>query len=158
MDKAESDILNEYKQRRIEEIRKAQSTLKEIKDETLLLKKTKKDTLLVHFYDKRFPRCVELTKALEYLAPKFPSIEFLNAEAILFPFVTDKLQIIQLPYLASFTKGFFIGGIIGFQDIGDDHLNIDLLEQYILQSDLSEKVSGTETNEHEEMNKSSKSK
>ncbi|KAI5187879.1 hypothetical protein NEHOM01_2423 [Nematocida homosporus] len=145
MDQTELDILNEYTHKRLAELQKS-CTLKEITDERLLLKKSKTDTLLVHFYDKRFPRCKEMTEALEILAPKYPSIEFIIAEATKFPFITEKLEVQELPYLASFTKGFFIGGIVGFQDIGEERLDLKLLDQYIQQSDLLEKEPTQKTN------------
>ncbi|KAI5180138.1 hypothetical protein NEOKW01_0467 [Nematocida sp. AWRm80] len=138
MEIGDRDILEEFTKKRLAELRK-QTTLKEITDEMLLLRKTQKDTLLVHFYHKDFIRCKEMNKALEELAMKYPTITFLCAEAIQFPFITEKLEIKELPYLASFSKGFFIGGIIGFQDIGETSLDIQLLEQYIVQSDLLDK-------------------
>ncbi|KAI5173200.1 hypothetical protein NEFER03_2160 [Nematocida sp. LUAm3] len=137
MDRIDEEIFNTYARKRMQELQKNLS-LREITDEALLIKKTKESTLLVHFYDPNFPRCKEMTRALEELAPKYPSIEFLNARAINFPFITEKLEVTQLPYLASFTKSFFIGGIIGFQDIGEDSLDVNLLKAYIDHSDLLE--------------------
>ncbi|OAG28834.1 hypothetical protein NEDG_00973 [Nematocida displodere] len=139
MDVGDSNILEEFAAKRMAELQKLR-TLREIEDETLLLKKTKTDTMIVHFYQKAFKRCKEMNKALEEIAPKFPKIDFLLADAAMFPFITEKLEITELPYLATFTKGFFIGGIIGFQDIGETAVDLALLEQYIKQSDLSEKT------------------
>ncbi|KAI5190882.1 hypothetical protein NECID01_1177 [Nematocida sp. AWRm77] len=136
----EQDILEEFTRRRIKELA-CTGVLKEIDNEELLIEKAKKDTLVVHFYNGAFPRCVEMNKALEQLAPKFPQVEFLSASAGKFPKVTGVLEIEQLPYLASFTQGLFLGGIIGFQDIGEEKLDVGLLEQYIRQSKLLEKDS-----------------
>lgn len=137
-DSLERDILEEFTKKRIQELQSI-GVLKEIENEALLLKKTQSETLLVHFYDRSFGRCQEMNRALEKLAGRFPAIEFLSAPARLFPVITSKLEIEELPYLAAFAKGFFIGGVIGFQDIGDTQLDLGLLEQYIKQSDLLEK-------------------
>ncbi|KAH9385202.1 uncharacterized protein NEMAJ01_0098 [Nematocida major] len=138
MNKTDGDILEEFRQRRLKELQQ-QITLKEITDETLLCKKTKSETLIVHFYNKNFQRCKEMNRVLEEIAPKYPAVQFLCAEADKFPFITERLEIKQLPYLATFMQGYFTGGIIGFQDIGEEHLDKGLLEQYIVQSGLLDK-------------------
>ncbi|KAI5167935.1 hypothetical protein NEIG_02501 [Nematocida sp. ERTm5] len=132
------DILAEFQEKRMKELKK-QMGLKEITDESLLCKKSKSERMLVHFYDKRFRRCQEMNAVLEEIAPNYPKIQFLCAEAVKFPFMTEKLEIEQLPYLATFSDGYFTGGIIGFQDIGEEQLDRSLLEQYILQSSLCDK-------------------
>ncbi|KAI5191080.1 hypothetical protein NEMIN01_1349 [Nematocida minor] len=138
MHKSDHDILEEFTQKRLKELQQ-QIALREITDETLLCKKTKTDTLIVHFYDKSFKRCKEMNAVLEEIAPKYPAIQFLCAEAEKFPFLTERLEIEQLPYLATFSEGYFMGGIIGFQDIGEENLDKSLLEQYIKQSSLLDK-------------------
>jgi len=137
MDRDADGVLEEYRKKRLQELQ-SQISVKEIESEPLLVKKSQKETLCVHFYNKDFEKCREMNAALDLIAKKYPSVEFLRAEAHKFPFVTEKLEIRELPYLASFSKGFFIGGIIGLQDIGETSLDVNLLEQYIRQSDLLE--------------------
>lgn len=139
MVRTEEEILEEFTQKRIKELQ-GSATLKEITEEALLCRKTKTETLIVHFYNKDFKRCKEMNRVLEEIAPKYPSIQFLCAEAEKFPFITQKLEIQELPYLATFTEGYFTGGIIGFQDIGEEKLDVKLLEGYIRQSSLLQKI------------------
>lgn len=136
--KTEHEILEEFTKKRLKELQE-QISLKEITDEKLLLKKTQTDTLIVHFYNPNYKRCKEMNSALEEMVVKFPSIQFLCAEATSFSFLADRLEIKQLPYLATFTGGYFTGGIIGFQDIGEDVLDKSLLEKFIRQFSTLEK-------------------
>lgn len=139
--RTEDDILEEFTQKRLKELQE-QISLKEITDEKLLIKKTQSDKLIVHFYDPKYTRCKEMNSVLEKVAPKYPGIQFLCAQAVLFPFLTERLEIAQLPYLATFTGGYFTGGIIGFQDIGEEALDKNLLEQFIRQFSTIEKKEG----------------
>ncbi|EHY64869.1 hypothetical protein NEAUS04_1015 [Nematocida ausubeli] len=124
-------LIKKYVTERRKELLQTHHILREITDEALLCKKVKKDKIVMHFYDKKFKRCQEMNKALESLAPQYSKIEFLCGEAEKFPYITNMLEITHLPYLATFSDGYFTGGIIGYQDIGDDQLDLKLLEGFL---------------------------
>lgn len=139
--RTDEDVLAEYTRRRLAELEmekarapepsRTEKGVAEIEDEALLLRKTKRERLVVHFYDRKFRKCAEMTRGLEELAPRFPHVQFVLAQAKDFPFITEKLEISQLPYLATFSNGYFIGGVIGFQDMGDTCLDIGKLQAFL---------------------------
>lgn len=142
-DKADIDLdaeaFAEYTRRRMQELVKSTASVKTVERESALVEKTKRDTMVVHFGSPSFARCKEMNRALDAICSKFPSIEFVTVDAKKFPLMCERLGVQALPFLGFFTKGFFIGGVVGFEQIGDTRLSLPLLERKIKESDLIEK-------------------
>jgi len=127
----EPDFVEEYTKRRYKELLKQSACVRKIEDERVFVAKSEKDTMVVHFSNRDFKRCKEMARALDEVCHKFPGVEFCVVEAADFPFVTEKMAIGALPYLAVFSKGYFIDAIVGFEGIGEEKIDPVLLEKSI---------------------------
>jgi len=127
----DSDFIEQYTKRRYEELLRRSPAVKKIDDERLFIEKSERDTMAVHFSSSGFRRCKEMNRALDELCHKFPEVEFYIAEAADFPYVAEKMEIGVLPYLAFFSKGYFIDGVVGFEEIGEERVDLSLLEKRI---------------------------
>jgi Thioredoxin len=127
----DSDFIEEYTKRRYKELLQRSPAVRKLDNEQLFIEKSERDTMAVHFSCSEFRRCKEMNGALDKLCHRFPEVEFYIVEAADFPYVAEKMEIGVLPYLAFFSKGYFIDGVVGFEEIGEERIDLSLLEKRI---------------------------
>ncbi|KAK1347695.1 phosducin-like protein [Hamiltosporidium tvaerminnensis] len=124
-----------YKNQRLQQLEK--NRIPTLQSEQDLINLTKEETMIVHFFDPKFKRCDQMDKALNLVYLKFPCIQFYRIQASLASFVTKRLQIVALPTLAFFKDGYFVDSVVGFENVGNEKLDLEELNAYIENSPIT---------------------
>ncbi|CAD24942.1 similarity to the THIOREDOXIN family [Encephalitozoon cuniculi GB-M1] len=127
-----------YRERRIQELC---GKVEEVVSEKELIEKTKSLRMIVHFYKPEFKRCKTMDKGLEEVKDCFPGIRFYRVNAEICPVVARKLEIRVLPFLGFFKDGYFVDQVVGFEKLGGDSVEPEVLKKRILDSNIFKPIS-----------------
>lgn len=109
----------------------------EFTDEESLIGLSLHQRLVVHFYSKKFKKCVIMNESLRKIAVNFPNIKFGFIDVENCPKMCLALKIKVLPFLGFFKDGFFVDQLVGFEKIGNsEKLKSEDLEAFIRQSEM----------------------
>lgn len=122
--KKESDKMVEYRQ-------KQHGSYREIKESdfftTVVREKGGSDNVALHFYHKDFERCKIMDQRLQDLAPEIMSVKFCKIDVEKSPFLIEKLKVNVLPCVILFQNDVAVDRIVGFEEMGVDTIDEDLL-------------------------------
>ncbi len=149
LDKMDEDDLETLRQKRIQQMKKAQDQKKEwmqlghgkyeeIPEEKEFFDVSKKSKNVVcHFYRDSTFRCKIVDKHLELLAPKHIECRFVKINAEKCPFLTQRLKIRVIPTLLITREAKTVDYIVGFDDLGGtDEFSTEMLEWRIAKADV----------------------
>lgn len=102
-----------------------------VKDEALLIEKFNYEKILLHVYLERFERCKELDFNLRKISKDFPSIKFYRISGDDCRLITEKFDVTVLPFLGFIRDGRFVQENLGFENIGENYCDPELLKELI---------------------------
>ncbi|ELQ75666.1 ATP binding protein [Trachipleistophora hominis] len=128
-------VLNQYKQKRLSELKKA-LPVPSITSRQSLLNAITTQRCIIHFHNPEFARCRIMDERLAEAADIVSDIKFYRAEAQLFEDVCEYLKINVLPFLGFFRDGKCVDGIVGFEGLSGDDFKTSELVKIIKRSDI----------------------
>lgn len=130
---SDDEIFEQYKKKRMQELC---STVQDIVSECELIEKTKTLTMIVHFYKLTFNRCKAMDNKLREISKEFPDILFYRVDAEICPTVVNKLGVKVLPFLGFFKEGYFVDQLVGFDNIGNESIDMGKFRSRIKNSNV----------------------
>ena len=122
--KQENDRMVEYRQ-------KQHGSYREISEtdffSTVVREKGGSENVALHFYHKDFERCKIMDQRLQDLAPEMMNVKFCKINVEKAPFLIERLKVNVLPCVLIFQKDIAVDRIVGFEDMGIETIDDDLL-------------------------------
>lgn len=108
---------------------------------------TKEEKVLVHFYQPDFGRCKTMNERLELVAEKHLELMVVAIKADKAPFLANKLQIKQLPFVVGYINGKLVLKLLGFEQLGNNATDfpVQALENQLLRANLIQRETINQT-------------
>lgn len=130
-------VLRKYKQKLMSDMN-CQIRLPSITSYSVLQSKMLYERCIIHFYKFEFERCKMMNEKLEEIAQIVKDVKFYKVEAEKFVDICERMHVNTLPFLAFFCDGKMINSIVGFEEIGDETVDINKLLRYIKRSKITQ--------------------
>lgn len=149
LDKMDEDDMDKLRQKRLQQMKKAQQQknewlqtghgrYEEVPDEKAFFEacKTSKN-VVCHFYRDETFRCKIVDKHLSELAQKHIETRFIKINAERSKFLVERLRIVVLPTICLAKDGKTVDYVVGFDDLGGtDEFPTEMLEWRIARADV----------------------